>query len=403
MNNSSLTPRVERLAEYVQELMNEEKNNKELYQEYKEEIESVTPQEVFRVFHLQLLNGYRPATILQYLDKVINVFYKSLATYAWQPPEQSSFMSYLRQENEALIARLNDIKQIIKQEQNVDHKQKQLLPKLQKLQEFTAHYEKKENILFPILEKKREKFAGLSIMWALHEETKSLLKEVISYLERAGCAETTLNIMLGKVIFAMHGLVKKEELILFPVASELITAKEWQEMQEQSLEYGFPFIEKPEQASEKAMLAQMNELQADFTQGLLKTATGSLDFEQILLILNTLPIDLTYVDEHNKVKFFTKPKDRIFPRSPAIIGRDVEKCHPPESVDIVDEIIDSFRSGKQDQAMFWIQAKGRMIMIQYFALRDAADHYRGVLELSQDVTEISKLEGERRLLQWENK
>ena len=302
---------------------------------------------------------------------MINVCYNCLAAYVWEPPADSSFLGYLREENKALVAKLNEIKKIIKQEISLAEKQKQLLPKLRELQEFTAHYEKKENILFPLLEKKREKFAGLSIMWALHEEIKTLLKAVISYLERADCTESKLNNLLAKLIFAMQGLVKKEELILFPVASELFAATEWQEMQMQSLEYDFPFIRKPK-TSEKAMAAAMQKVQSDAASGLWQTATGSLDFEQIAMILNTLPLDITYVDEQNKVRFFTSPKDRIFPRSPAVIGRDVKNCHPPGSVNTVTEIIESFRSCRQDQAMFWLQAKGKMILIQYFALRDAA-------------------------------
>ncbi|NLN53771.1 MAG: DUF438 domain-containing protein [Firmicutes bacterium] len=401
MFKEELTPRVQQLARYVQGLMRQE-NGKELYLQYKEEIERVTPQEVFAIFYLLLQKGYQPTEILPHLDKVINVFYKSLAAYVWEPPAESSFLGYLREENKALVAKLNEIKKIIKQEISLAEKQKQLLPKLRELQEFTAHYEKKENILFPLLEKKREKFAGLSIMWALHEEIKTLLKAVISYLERADCTESKLNNLLAKLIFAMQGLVKKEELILFPVASELFAATEWQEMQMQSLEYDFPFIRKPK-TSEKAMAAAMQKVQSDAASGLWQTATGSLDFEQIAMILNTLPLDITYVDEQNKVRFFTRPKDRIFPRSPAVIGRDVKNCHPPGSVNTVTEIIESFRSGRQDQAMFWLQAKGKMILIQYFALRDAAGKYRGVLEVSQDITEITKLEGERRLLHWDNK
>ena len=236
-------------------------------------------------------------------------------------------------------------------------KQKQLLPKLRELQEFTAHYEKKENILFPLLEKKREKFAGLSIMWALHEEIKTLLKAVISYLERADCTESKLNNLLAKLIFAMQGLVKKEELILFPVASELFAATEWQEMQMQSLEYDFPFIRKPK-TSEKAMAAAMQKVQSDAASGLWQTATGSLDFEQIAMILNTLPLDITYVDEQNKVRFLPDQRTDLssFPGSDR---QGCKNCHPPGSVNTVTEIIESFRSGRQDQAMFGCRPKGK--------------------------------------------
>lgn len=132
-----------------------------------------------------------------------------------------------------------------------------------------------------------------------------------------------------------------------------------------------------------------------------KTDTGELTFEQVLLVFNALPVDLSFVDENDKLRYFTRPKDRIFPRSPAAIGRDVRNCHPAESVHVVEEIIEEFRSGRKDKATFWINLKGRLILIQYFALRDSSGEYKGVLEVSQDITDIKVLEGERRLLQWE--
>lgn len=385
------TYRVKNLMEYVKGLMYDE-NGKELYLKYRTFIEEVTPQEVFEIFHLILLEGNRPKEILIVLDKVINVFYKSLANYSWKWPEKGSFMDYLMRENRALEEKLEGIKEIIKDKSYKTGKEKLML-RIRELQEFNHHYLKKENILFPYLEKKMKKFDGLSIMWALHDETRAQIKKVIECLEAEDCKDAELNTELGKLFFAMYGLVQKEELILFPAASEIITDSEWLEMQRQSMEYEFPFIEKPEPV-EKDYLP-------DIKEGCrFETETGALDFEEMLAILNTLPVDLTFVDENKKVKFFTKPKDRIFPRSPAIIGRDVEKCHPPESVHVVNEILDAFKDGKQDNAVFWIKAKGRMILIQYFALRDTKGKYIGTLEASQDITDIVKLEGERRLLQF---
>jgi len=120
----------------------------------------------------------------------------------------------------------------------------------------------------------------------------------------------------------------------------------------------------------------------------------------VLMAFNHLPVDITIVDENDRVLFFNKAKDRFFPRSPAVVGRAVQNCHPPESVHKVEEIIEAFRSGKREKADFWIQMRGKFILIQYFALRDEAGAYRGVIEVSQDVTAIRKLEGERRLLDW---
>lgn len=386
--------RVISLAEYVQGLLNKE-NSKELYLKHRSDIESVSPQEVFEIFHLLLQKGVKPREILTVLDKVINVFYKSLANYSWEWPEKNSFMDILMQENRALEEKLEAIKEIIK-DNAIQSRKKVLIARIDELKQFNHHYLKKENILFPYLEKKMKKFDGLAIMWALHDEARALLKKVTECLETEACSEQELNSELGKLFFAMLGLVKKEELILFPAASEIISENEWAEMFRQSLDYEFTFIEKPEpEAGEKGM----NEPISDFAEGCrFETETGALNFEEMLAIFNTLPLDLTFVDKNNKVRFFTKPKERLFPRSPAVIGRDVEKCHPPESVHVVNEILDAFKAGKEDSATFWIKVKGRMILIQYFALRDSEGNFIGTLEASQDITNTVKLKGERRLL-----
>ncbi|MDF2520480.1 MAG: putative sensor protein [Clostridia bacterium] len=393
--------RINNLTEYVQGIMNKE-DGKELYAKYRSDIEQVTPQEVFEIFYNQLQKQIEPAEILLFLDKVINVFYKSLVSYSWKRPEQNSFIDYLIQENKALAGKLDDIKEIVK-DGKVQERREELILKLRELQHFNHHYLKKENILFPYLEKKMKKFNGLSIMWALHDETRAQQKKVIECLESETCKENEFNTEIGKLFFAMHGLIKKEELILFPSASEVIDEEEWRDMQKQSLEYEFPFIEKPKETADRDISQKSSVLAADIEEGCrFKTETGSLNLEELLMIFNTLPVDITFVDENNKVRFYSDSKDRIFPRSPAVIGRNVEKCHPPQSVHVVNKIVDAFRAGTKDNAVFWIDARGKKILIQYFALRDAEGRYRGVLEVSQDITAITKLEGERRLLHWED-
>ena len=381
--------RIKSLTEYVQGLLDNE-NGRELFFKYRTYIEGITPQEAFEIFHHILQKGIKPKEILIVLDKAINVFYKSLTNYKWNWPDKDSFMDYLMRENRALEEKLEGIKEIIK-DKSPETVKEELILRMHELREFNHHYLKKENILFPYLEKKMKKFDGLAIMWALHDETRAQLKKVIECLEAEDGIDAEFNTELGKLFFDMYGLVQKEELILFPAASEIITDNEWLEMQRQSMEYEFPFIERPEPAD--------NGYITDIKEGCrIETETGALDFNEILAIFNALPVDLTFVDENKKVKFFTKPKDRIFPRSPAVIGRDVEKCHPPESVHVVNEILDAFNEGRQDNAVFWIRVKGRMILIQYFAVRDSMGRYLGTLEASQDITDIVKLEGERRLL-----
>ena len=174
-------------------------------------------------------------------------------------------------------------------------------------------------------------------------------------------------------------------------------------MREQSVEYAFPFIVTPEiklsgvsaQTAKQQMGLDPNRLKELFV-----TSTGHMDMEQLEILLNLLPVDMTLVDENDKVAFFSRPKDRIFPRSVAIIGRDVRNCHPPESVHVVEDILASFKRGEKDEAAFWIQMRGMFIHIQYFAMRNEAGEYRGTLEVSQEISGLRALEGERRLLEW---
>ena len=133
--------------------------------------------------------------------------------------------------------------------------------------------------------------------------------------------------------------------------------------------------------------------------GLLALNTGELALEELNLVLGVLPIDFQYVDEHDKVRFYSEGH-RIFPRSPGVIGRKVQNCHPPASVHKVQQIIDAFRAGEKDTAEFWIEMQGKFLHIRYFAVRDGGGDYRGVVETVQDVTAIRALEGQRRLLDW---
>ena len=340
--------------------------------------------------------------ILTYLDRIINAFYKSFSSYGWEAPENNHFLMDLQMENEALTDRIEEIKGLLREE-DLRLMKERLYPKVEGLQDMNHHYIKKENILFPYLEKREEKFHGLSIMWALHDLVRQQIKDVLKTLRDEGSAERDVHVAIGELFFSMLGVKKKEDLILFPVATEVLSPQDWQEMYEQSLEYDLSFIERERPSLGEGEDQDVEVFQKYKGEGYqFITQTGTLDFEQLLLILNALPVDLTFVDEHDRVRFFTRPKDRIFPRSPAIIGREVKNCHPPDSVHKVNEIVESFRSNRRDQATFWIQLKGRMILIQYFALRDAKGHYRGTLEVSQDITEIQQLKGEKRILDWED-
>ncbi len=388
--------RVKDLLEFSMGMMKGE-NGAQLIKKYEDAINNVTPNDMLKLEDMQIQMDVTTEAIKKDVDKVINVFFKKLEKYKWDKPKVDTFLYYLMEENKALKIKLEAIKKLLIKK-DIENTREELLEAFKELTKVDSHYVKKENILFPYLEKRLERYRALNVMWSLHDDARKKLKKLISMLEDSDTNEVELNKEIGEIFFLMYGLIQKENLIVYPVASEVISDKEFENMHMQSFEYEFLFIETPKQPEESV---------DDYSEGgkdeyVLKTETGEMSLEQILLVFNKLPIDITFVDENNKVKFFSKPDERFFPRSPAIIGREVKNCHPPESVHIVEEIVEAFRKGEKDTAKFWLELKGKFILIQYFAIRNDKGEYKGVLEASQDVTEIRSLEGQQRLLNWED-
>jgi len=176
-----------------------------------------------------------------------------------------------------------------------------------------------------------------------------------------------------------------------------LTESEWYEIYRQSREIGFclvaPQAEWAPGVAEAGKRPKKDDTRVQFP-------SGSMNLDELTAVLNTLPFDVTFVDKNDKVRFFTQGEERIFARSEAIIGRQVQHCHPPASVHIVEKIIADFKSGKHSRAPFWINLHGRFIHIEYFAVRDRNGDYLGTLEVTQDLTNLKKLDGEKRLLSY---
>ena len=401
INNSE--KRLKDLMAFTLGMMNGE-DGKILIETYKDAIENITPDDMLKLEDKQMQMGITPEQIKGDIEKIINVFFKSLDSYQWEKPSDGTFLFYLMLENDAFTFKLNQVKKIIKsykgrEESEFEKLKAELLPHFQEFQKFDYHYIKKENILFPYLEKYWESYRPLKVMWSLHDDIRKSLKELISMFESDKTEWQNFNKLLGKYFSLVFRMIQKENIIIFPVASETVSEEAWHQMHIQSFEYPFPFIETPKKPKDTEVKNITRQKIVD--TGNIVSKTGNLSVEQVLLAFNHLPVDITIVDENDKVVFFNKPKDRFFPRSPAIVGRSVQNCHPPESVYIVEKIIEAFKTGKKDKADFWIQMKGKFILIQYFALRDESGKYKGVIEVSQDVTEIRNLQGEKRLLNWE--
>ncbi len=270
---------------------------------------------------------------------------------------------------------------------------------LDKLFRVEIHYQRKENQLFPFLEK--HGITGpTQVMWSVHDDIRAKLKKT---REAFDTQELNTFIENGKdCTQAIVDMVYKENHILFPLSIELLDQSEWIEITKGERDIGYAFAApavdwlKATAILEPAIEPEKIGIVSDR----IELDTGSMTLSQVNLILKHLPVDMTFVDENDEVQYFSAGKERIFPRSPGIIGRKVQMCHPAKSLDTVTQIVKEFKDGTKDKAEFWIQMRGRLIYIRYFAVRDDEGIYRGTLEVTQDITDIQSIKGERRLLDW---
>ncbi len=275
-----------------------------------------------------------------------------------------------------------------------------------KLMAYKIHFSRKQNQLYSELE--RRGFDRPSkIMWTLDDYIRDAINAGHDLL-KSGEVEKLIGHQ--KTLNAdLLDLIGKEEEILYPTSLDMLTEDEFRQMRLGDDEIGYANIEKPTEFLPQKDNSFTDELTALLqkhgygkTDETLKVAEGLLTLEQINLIYKHLPVDFSYVDEDNKVRFYSDTEHRVFPRSRSAIGRDVKNCHPQRSVHIVEEIIEAFKAGKQDRAEFWINKEGVFIYILYVAVRDAKGNYRGVLEMMQDTSHIRSLEGSQTLLNWSN-
>jgi len=263
------------------------------------------------------------------------------------------------------------------------------------------HYLRKEYLVFPFLEK-----AGIAgppkVMWGVHDEIRAKIAAATDLLDNAGeldaeqlglAVETVIEPMLDQI----ESMTSKEDRILWPMCLEHLSVRDWESVRGQWDEFGKGLVEPA--GIWLPVLPQLPETPVELPSGdAITLPSGHLNVRQLTALLNTLPMDITYVDADDRVAYFSEGTDRVFARNRAIIGRKVEDCHPPKSVHIVERVVSDLKSGKRDVAEFWIQMGPRFVHIRYFAMRDEAREFLGTLEVTQDIAPLRALEGERRLL-----
>jgi DUF438 domain-containing protein len=357
---------------------------------FEELIKDVAPWEIAQMEQRLIAEGMPETEIKSLCDVHVKVFQEALAHQTVPGLPAGHPVHTLMLENRACEDILKELETIT---DYVKEKAK-LLEILDRLSQIDKHYLRKENQLFPIIETKG--ITGPSkVMWALHDDIRGFIKDVRKRATDGKMGKVAIEALLKMV----NDMIYKEEHILFPMTLETLNEEEWAKVQKGEEEIGFAWIKpeaiwKPEAESfQQALLAEK--------AGSLNLDTGQLTADQVNLIMTHLPIDISFVNENDEVVYYSASPERIFPRSPGVIGRKVQNCHPSKSVGMVEKILSEFKAGTKNVADFWIQMKGQFILIKYFAVRDSAGKYRGCLEVSQDITQIKKLEGQKRLLDWE--
>jgi hypothetical protein len=369
--------------------------------EFAELVRHTSPGEVAEMEQHLIQEGMPVSEIKRMCDVHLQVVNPSLKKVTLEVPSGHPIDSFLA-ENRLIEEAVKHIRGILEKTNNAPDPKahpeewKELDTYTEKLREIDKHYLRKEHQLFSHLERKG--FTGPSqVMWAVHDDIRAQLKlvrEACAQSDAAGVAQH-----LPALLTAVGGMVQKEEAILFPTALQLLEESAWIEIKRGETEIGYMESFSPGLEWKHATVG--NELinpEEPISEGLLQMNVGQLTLEQVNLMLTHMPIEVSFVDENDEVRYYSNQPHKIFPRTPDAIGRKVQNCHPPKSVHLVNQIIAEFKSGKRDVAEFWIEMNEMFIHIRYFAMRDADGTYRGSLEVVQNVAGIRKLEGERRLL-----
>lgn len=382
-------------------------SEQDVKKELEETLKQIPYNEVVEVEQELIKEGLPEEDVLELCDVHANVLHGNVDLSAAKNIPAGHPIDVMVNENKALKTLCQEIKTLIGSiEQNGGASLSSDLLKLRghfnALFDVDKLYNRKEYLIFPFLETK-----GITgppkVMWGKHDEIRELIKGAIEILKTESISLEELmaasEMVLIPAVNGVFDMTKKEEDILFPMVMDKLDEEEFYEISKQSLEIGFclydpPVLWKPEWMQED-IITTLNK-NSDHIQ----LPTGSFQVEELIALLNHLPVDITFVDKDDKVKYFSQAKDRIFQRNRAILNRDVRLCHPPASAHIVDKIIDDFKAGKASSAPFWINMGGKLIHIEYFAMRNEKGEYLGTLEVSHNIQGYRDLEGEQRILSY---
>jgi PAS domain S-box-containing protein len=380
----------------------------EVKEKFKEVLKGAKPEDIAKI-EQELVKEGMPREELQRLCDV------HLAVFGEQVQDQELHIpaghpiSILIEEHRIMLEKTERLETLVKMLEEacdsvyVGEALTELQTLVKDFQDSEKHYQREENVLFPTMEKH-----GITeppaIMWMEHNRIRETKKKLLNTVEKWNTMPYTdfkerLSKDAGPLCSVLPDHFFKENNILFPTALQVVTDKEWEDIRKEFDEIGYPDFTpsnvltafQPAESAPKAAKPSVNDWQFE---------TGSLSKEEAEAILDTLPVDISFIDKDDRVKYFNKPEKRIFVRTKSVIGRSVQLCHPQKSVHIVNKIIEAFTNGEKNTAEFWINMNNRLVHIRYFAVRDKNGKYLGTMEVTQDLTDLKKIEGERRLLDW---
>lgn len=371
--------------------------------EFKKEFGEVSTEEISEIEKALIKEGLPVEEVQRLCDVHASIFEGSVTEIHKRHSEEiiGHPINVLKEENKAIEKVINEeILPHLASYMEKEDKTSMLLLRvgLDRLAEVDIHYKRKENLIFPYLEK-HGVTAPPRVMWGVDDEIRADIKELIIITSQPQVDKHELETKVKATVKKVLDMISKENNILIPLLNDTLTFYEWIKIDEATPEIGYCLVrpvkswkvdEKQEVKKETEELKpQENEVIFD---------AGQMTPEEINAVFNTLPFDLTFVDRHDNVRYFTQGKERIFARPKTIIGRKVSMCHPPASVHVVEEIINSFKSGEKDHEDFWIRMGNMFVYIRYFAVRNNVGEYLGTLEVTQNIKPITELEGEKRLV-----
>ncbi len=370
---------------------------------FEKEVGSVTSAEIAEIEQALMDEGVAPEEIKKFCNVHALIFESALEKAVTKEESPAHPLYLMKLDNREIEKITADLKNLLAQKDNysLDQFKTKVSTLLAKLRNLDIHYTWKEQVLFPYLEKYAF-FGPSKVMWGKDDEIREMMNQAIlanESLKEDGDLEKLINNNLQPLIAEVEGMIFKEEKILFPTSMEKLSIQDWVEILKETERIGFGFIAKPEET--QALIAELQRAVIEeprVRESYISFPTGELSFDELMGIFRTLPVDITFIDKNDRVKFFSEGPNRIFLRTKSIIGRQVQNCHPPKSVHVVEQILKSFKEGRRNNVDFWINYRGKDVYIRYFAVRDPEGNYLGTLEISQDISTIKKLEGEKRLL-----